>query len=113
MAGMTTALTEYSDLGDKRTYFTSGHTVQKPKLVISTRRAPVGNQTVAQYELNVVHGTEDAEGNPLQSKVNIGVTARIPINGDSADVTAAQAILVDYVGSDEFTAALANLSHPA
>lgn len=112
MAAMSTALTAYSDLGDKRTYFTSGHTIQKPKLVISTRQAPVGNQTVASYGLNVIHGTVDAEGIPLQSKVNLGVTGKIPINGDPADVTAAIAILRDYVASDEFVAAMTNLSHP-
>lgn len=113
MAAMTTALTEYSTIGDKRTYVTPGSTVQKPKLVVVQRKAPTGNQSVAQYSVSVVHATEDAEGIILQSKVSLGVDCRIPIQGQTADVTAALVILRDYVASDEFTAALSDLSFPA
>lgn len=102
MAAMTTALTEFSTLGDSRTYTTSGHTSSKPKLVVQKRKVPVGNATVAESSITVVHATEDPDGNVLPQKVSFGITVRSPINGDAADVTAALAIIRDIVAGDEF-----------
>jgi hypothetical protein len=39
MAAMSTALTEFSDKENSRTFFYTGHTVTKPKLVLQRRSA--------------------------------------------------------------------------
>jgi len=52
----------------------------------------------------VVYGTEDADANPLASKVVFDAGVRFPANGQSSDVTAALAVFRDFVASDEFTA---------
>lgn len=106
MAAMTTALTVFSENGNSRTSITSGHTVSKPKLVIEKRRVPSGNQVVAEYNASVVHGTEDAEGLPLQQKVSFEISVRYPVGADSADIAAAQIIIRDIVASDDFAASV-------
>lgn len=102
MAAMSTALTEFSDSGNSRTYTTSGHTFGKPKLVLQRRRVPVGSQVVAEDTISVVHATEDADGNILPQKVSLTVTLRRPINGLSTDVDAALVIFRDIIAGDEF-----------
>lgn len=102
MAAQTTALTEFSTIGDKRTYTTSGHTVSKPKIVVCKRKVPVGNQTVSEFSVDVIHATEDADGLVLQQKPSMSAVVRQPINGDAADVTAILAIFRDIVAGDEF-----------
>jgi len=104
MAAMTTALTEFSDSQNSRTYFYSGHTALKPKLVIQKRRVPTGNQTVIEDTITVLEATEDADGNVLPQKVSYSVTVRRPVDGDAAEVTSALAIFRDIVAGDEFTA---------
>jgi hypothetical protein len=111
MAAMTTALTEFSDLGDKRTYTTSGHTVSKPKIVISQRKLPVGAQTVSEYSFSVIHATEDDSGLVLQSKPTAKVSFTQPVNGQSSDVTAVLTILKDIVASDEFANSVSTAEH--
>lgn len=106
MAGMLTALTEFSDNGDSRTYTQAGHTVLKPQLVIQKRRVPQGNQTVAETTVSVISSTEDAAGAVLSQKVTFSVTVRYPISGDSADVTAMLAVLRDIIAGDEFANAV-------
>lgn len=103
MAAMTTALTEFSDSGNSRTYTTSGHSVQKPALVMQKRKVPTGSQTVAEDTIEVLHGTVDAEGIALPTRVSMKVTVRRPIDGAQADVDAALAILRDIVAGDEFS----------
>lgn len=102
MAAMTTALTEFSTNGDSRTYTTSGHTVSNPKLVTQKRRVPVGNQTVQESTISVIHGTVDANGLALPSKVAMSVTVRSPIDSADTAVADALAILRDIVAGDEF-----------
>jgi hypothetical protein len=102
MAAMTTALTEFSTLGDSRTYTTTGHTVQEPKVVVQKRKVPSGNQIVSESSVAVIHATEDSEGLILPQKVSITVTVRSPINGLTADVDAALVIFRDIVAGDEF-----------
>jgi len=102
MAAMTTALTEFSDNGNSRTYTYTGHTAQDPRLVIQKRKVPSGNQTVIEDTITVLSGTEDASGNPLSSRVTFQAVVRRPIDGVSADVTAALAIFRDIVAGDEF-----------
>lgn len=102
MAAMSTALTEFSDNGDSRTYTTSGHTVQKGKVVVNNRKVPVGNQTVSEFSCSVVHATENTDGDVLPQKVNMTAVVRIPIDGDTTDVAAALAIFRDIIAGDEF-----------
>lgn len=102
MAAMTTALTEFSDSGNSRTYTQAAHTVQEPKLVIQKRRVPSGNQTVAESTFSVVNATTDVDGAVLSEKVMFSAVCRTPIAGDAADVTAALATFRDIVAGDEF-----------
>lgn len=103
MAAMTTALTEFSDNGNSRTYTYTGHTASDPHLVIQRRRVPAGNQSVIEDTFSVVSGTEDANGDILTSKVNFSATVRRPLDGIAGDVTAALAIFRDIIAGDEFT----------
>jgi hypothetical protein len=103
MASFATTITEFSDKENNRTYMVSGHTVQAPRLVIQKRKVPTSMSGSAESHLMVVYGTEDAEGNPLASKVVFDAGVRYPADGQSEDVTAALAVFRDFVASDEFT----------
>lgn len=102
MAAMTTVLTEFADNGNSRTYTTSGHTAVLPKLVIQKRKVASSAEGSSSITVSVVHGTEDASGNPLASRVAADVSFRFPLNGASADVAAVLAVLKDIVAGDEF-----------
>lgn len=102
MAAMTTALTEFSDNGNSRTYTSTGHVASKPKLVLQRRRVPSGNQTVLEDTVTVLHGAEDSNGDVLESKVSFSVTIRRPLSAIGADVDAALAVFRDIVAGDEF-----------
>lgn len=102
MAAMSTALTEFSTMGDSRTYTLAAHTVQKPRLVLQKRKVPQGAQSVGSSSIAIIYATEDSEGAVLDSKVVFEVNVRYPIQGDAADVTAALAVLKDIVAGDEF-----------
>jgi len=106
MAAQTTALTEFSDNGNSRTYVTSLHTTAKPKLVVQKRKVPTGNQTVAEISIDVVHATEDVDGAVLPQKVAFSAIFRQPLAGDAVDVAAALAIFRDIVAGDEFANAV-------
>jgi hypothetical protein len=106
MAAMTTALKEYSDNGNSRTYSLVGHTIVKPQLVIQKRKVPVGNQIVNEMMVSVVLATTDVDGAVLPQKVVFDVSCRSPITGDSDDVTAALAIFRDIIAGDEFSDAV-------
>jgi hypothetical protein len=103
MAAMTTALTEFSDNGNSRTYTYTGHTAGEPRLVIQKRRVPTGQQSVIEDTVTVYSSTEDATAELLASKVSFSVVVRRPIDGIAGDVTAALAIIRDIVAGDEFT----------
>lgn len=103
MAGMSTALTEFSTTGNSKTSTYTGHTALKPKLVIEKRRVPVGDQQVLEYSAKVVAATVDSENAVLPQKISFEVVVRYPALGASADVTAALAIIRDIVQSDDFT----------
>lgn len=98
MAAMTTALTVFA----QGTYTTLGHTVQKPKLVLQKRRVPTGNQRVAEDVITVLHGADDANGDPLASKVAFSVSVRRDKDTVAADIAAALVIFRDMVAGDEF-----------
>lgn len=102
MAAMTTALTEFSDLGNSRTYTYTGHTAAEPRLVLQKRKVPSGNQTVVEDTISVLSSTEDANGDLLDSRVMFTATVRRPISGIAADVTAALAVFRDVIAGDEF-----------
>lgn len=104
MAAMTTALVEFSDKENERTYTYTGHTVQKPKMVLQRRKVPVGNQTIAEDTLSVLAGCVDAAGVALPSRVLFSLTVRRPISAVAGDVTAPLAVFRDIVNSDEVTA---------
>jgi hypothetical protein len=104
MASFTTVISEFSDKENSRTYMVAGHTVAEPRLVIQKRKVATTVAASPESSLQVVYGTLDPEGNPLQSKVALSATVRFPANGESADVTAALATFRDLVASDEFTA---------
>lgn len=102
MAAMTTALTEFSDMGNSRTYAQAGHNALKPKLVLQKRKSPVGNQVVAEDSIMVVNATDDADGNVIAPRITFQVVVRRPLNGVEADVTAALATFRDIIAGDEF-----------
>lgn len=103
MAAMTTALTEFADNGNSRTYTYTGHTASDPKLVIQKRKVAAGLTSVYENTVQVISGTEDSAGDPLASRVLFEAKLRGPVNGIAADVTAALAIFRDIVAGDEFT----------
>ena len=103
MAAMTTALTEFSDNGNSRTYTYTGHTAVEPRLVLQKRKVATGSTSVLEDIVSVVSSTEDSAGELLQSKVLLEMKVRRPANGIAADVTAALAIIRDIIAGDEFT----------
>lgn len=103
MAAMTTALTEFADSGNSRTYTYTGHTAVEPRLVIQRRKIAAGSTSVMEDVVQVLSSTEDSAGDLLTSKVLFEAKIRRPANGITADVTAALAIFRDIVAGDEFT----------
>jgi hypothetical protein len=103
MAAMNTALTEFSDSGNARTYTYTGHTAAEPRLVIQKRKVATGSTSVIEDTISVVSSTEDTAGAILSSKVLFEMKVRRPLNGIAADVTAALAIIRDVIAGDEFT----------
>lgn len=108
MAAMSTALIEFADNGNSRTYSLPGHTVLKPQLVVQTRKVPTGDQTVAEVKVDVLSATTDANGLTLPSKCLFSVTHRMPILGDAADRTAMLAYFRDIIAGDEFGNSVVN-----
>jgi hypothetical protein len=102
MAAMTTALTEFSDNGNSRTYSLADHTVIEPRLVIQKRKVPSGAQSVSESSVDVIYATQNSAGEVLTSKIAFNVTVRFPIDGDATDRTAALAVFRDIVAGDEF-----------
>lgn len=113
MPAMVTALTEFQDSGNSRTYVTSGHAVTKPKLFLTKRKQATGAQVVAESSGAVVHGTEDANGDSLKERIQLSAISRIPIHGIAADVDAAIVIFRDFVASDEFVTFVKQQMWPA
>jgi hypothetical protein len=104
MAAMSTALTEFDDSRNSRTWILADHSVMKPRVVIQHRTVPQGSaaSNIAKTSVKVVYGTADTDGNPLEQKVSFEVVPRYPQGADPADIAAALAILRDIVASDEF-----------
>jgi len=113
MAAMSTALTQFNDRDNERTYFTSGHTTAKPKMVAVRRRIPSNGTGVQETTLVVYHATTDVDGNVLSQKVAMEAKIKDPILGTSTDRDAVLVILRDIVASDEFTSLVATSAYPA
>lgn len=103
MAAMATAVTEFADNGNSRTYTRTGHTALNPRLVIQKRKVASSPQGSAEDTIDVISGTVDAEGIILPGRIAFSITVRRPVLGLAADVTAALAVIRDIVASDEFT----------
>lgn len=107
MAAMTTALTEFTDNGNSRTFIRTGHTAASPRLVIQKRKvANAGG--VASVTISTVRSTLDASGAVLPSKVAFEFVARYPVDGTMADVTSELAVIRDIINSDEMTASVSS-----
>lgn len=104
MAVMSTVLTQFNDRDNERTYFTSGHTTQKPKMVAVRRRVPNNGGAVAETTVAVFHATTDADGNVLPQRQAIEIKVKNVVQGQDADLDAALVIARDIMASDEFTA---------
>jgi len=101
MAVMTTALTEMINNGTSRTYRTAAHTVAAPRLVIQKVKFPPTPTGVAEDSIRIVFGTVDAQGAPNTSKISMEVTIRRPADANADHVSAAKALLRDFVASDQ------------
>jgi hypothetical protein len=103
MAAMTTALTEFADNGNSRTYTYTGHTATEPRLVIQRRKVATSQSSVIEDVVSVISSTEDANGDLLTSKVSFEMKLRRPADGIAGDVTAALAVIRDIIANDEYT----------
>lgn len=104
MPVITTALTEFSDKENARTFTVAGHTVAKPRLLIQKRKVAPSVNGVALDNLSVVYGTVDAASAPVPQKIVFDVEIRRAPSSLAADVTAALALFREVVNSDEFVA---------
>lgn len=111
MASQTTVLTEYSRNGDLTTFAMGSHSLVDARLVTHRRRLPGPNGQVASQEISTLYGTHDPDGNLLDSKVSVTTIVRYPLNGDSADVTAALATHRDIVAGDEFGSSVTTFNY--
>jgi hypothetical protein len=102
MAAMTTALSEFADNGNSRTYTRTGHTAIMPRLVLQRRTVASGLTSVIEDQISVLSGTKDVDDAPLASRVLFTVTVRRPIHGVATDVTDALAVFRDIIAGDEF-----------
>lgn len=103
MAAMSTALTEFADNGNSRTYSLAGHTAVAPQLVLQKRKVPTGNQTIVEDSFSTLYATEDSNGDALSERVMITTTVRRPLAGIAATVTSALATHRDIIAGDEWT----------
>jgi len=104
MAVMTITLSEYADNGNSRTFAKSGHSFETSRLVVQSRKQPLGNITVGTTDTNVKFTTVNSDGDLLAALINLGVSSRIPRDAVEADVDEAITLLRDFVAADEFPA---------
>lgn len=105
MAAMLTALTDYLNNGNSRTFTVSGHTASSPKLVIQKRKAAPKAGAAQEVSVKVVYATTDSvTSEPLQTMIASEHIFRFAPESVSADVAAVLATSLDILGSDEFAA---------
>lgn len=102
MAAMSTVVTEFADNGNSRTYFYTGHTALKPKLVLQKRKVPTAAQKMLEDSVKILVATTDPTTAIMAEKITFEVIVRRPTLGLAADVTAALATFRDVVAGDEF-----------
>lgn len=112
MATIATALIEFADSGDSRTYTLPSHTVLDSKTLTQRRKVPSGKQTVAESSLTFSYAVRDTVGNALPQRLSTTVISRLPIlmNASSGLSTTMLAHVRDVVNSDEFAAMLSSQS---
>lgn len=106
MAVIAIPLVEFNDDNNKRTWSLATHSVNKPSLLIQSRKVATATKTVAESSFQVVQATVDTGGAPLPQMINLSINTRYPKNGASADLDLAIANLRALVISDEFVAAI-------
>lgn len=111
MATMTTVLNEYNDEKNRRTFKIDGHTISDPRLVIQKRIEADSVDGKSSDNLQVVYGTDDDAGTPLDLRIVFSADVRRPANATAATITAALATFRDLVNSDEFTALVTSQSY--
>lgn len=104
MPALATALTQFNDEQDKRTWTVPGHSVASPFLVIQKRKTGVLNGAVAQDNVQIVRGTTDGAGAVLAQRVVLEANVRRPVDADADDIAATLALFREVVASDEFAA---------
>lgn len=104
MASIATALVEFSDNGNSRTYTAPGHLALKPRIVTQKRVVATTATSVPEDTLEVVYGTTDVDGAILAPKIGISARVRRPVQGLPADVASALALFREIVASAEFEA---------
>lgn len=103
MAALATAITEFSDNGNSRTYTYTGHTAIEPHLVIQKRKTATGGSSVLEDTIVVLSSAKDALGNILDTKDTIEIKVRRDKNAVASYLTAALVIARDVMACDEFT----------
>lgn len=104
MAAQTTALTEFSTVGNLRTSMLSTHLVTKPALCVEKRSNVSSNSRVSEYKFTLIHGVLDSASAVLPEKLVLEASCRVPIYMADATVKAAAiAAFKDIVNGDEFS----------
>jgi hypothetical protein len=107
MSTITSALVEYADNGNSRTYVAPDHTALRPRLVIQRRKVAGKAGEVAETSIRVVMTQVDANGLTLAAKRTVEVIDRSVVGGvDTAVEAASLALIREIVASDEFAAAI-------
>lgn len=106
MATLATALIEFADSGDSRTYTLPLHTVLAPRLLVQKRRVPSGKQVVAESSILLTYAVSDAQDVVLPQRLSTTVVTRAPILMKAG--TGIEAVMLahirDVINSDEFAA---------
>lgn len=107
MAALATALVEFADNGNSRTYTAPSHTALRPRLVIQRRKTASKSGEVAETSIRVVMTQIDALGNVMPAKRSVEIVDRSVVGGSDAAVEAAVLALIrDIVSSDNFAASI-------
>jgi hypothetical protein len=105
MASFTTGIEELTKNGGSSTFVVSStHSNSEPRLVLTKRKFADGGRTSYESYLGVVNGLIDADDKPIQEKLALSTTARVPVVATGTEVDEALATFRDFVASDEFTA---------
>lgn len=99
-----------SNNGNTVTYVKTGHSVQKPLMLVIKRTIPSFNNGVfskPSFDVKVVRGLQDADGKPLATRLQVGTDGiRWDVNGANlaAEINDAVADFAAVVGDAGFAA---------